>query len=164
MRVKLSTLFLLAVALGVAIYSYYTYRVAHEVKFESLDITDLEGKPIDLGDITDEHLFVHFFATWCGNCLNEQASLEAAAEILKSDGVTTILISDEPIEKLKQFVANENLKTPIYHSNKKLKEMSIYTIPTCYLLKNNGSVVFTHVGEEMWNDHAVLNKLRALLR
>jgi hypothetical protein len=42
--------------------------------------------------------------------------------------------------------------------------MSIYTIPTCYLLKNNRAVVFRHVGEEMWNDDDVLNKLRALLR
>lgn len=163
MKTKISTLFLLAFTLGIAGYSYYTYRVVHEVKFETLDITDLDGNPIVVKDLTDEHLFVHFFATWCGNCLNEQESLEAAAEILKNDKVTTILISDEPTEKLKLFVAKENLRTPIYHSNKKLKEINIYTIPTCYLMNKNGEIVFTHVGEQVWNDVTVLNKLRAAL-
>jgi len=164
MKKQLRVIVLLAVGAAVATYSYFTYRVAHDVKFELLDITDLDGKPIAINDITDEHLFVHFFATWCGNCLNEQASLEAAAEILKSDGVTTILISDEPIEKLKKFVANEELKTLIYHSNKKLKAMKIYTIPTCYLINSKGEIVFTHVGEEVWNDTTKLSQLRSVLR
>lgn len=163
MKKYLGTIVLLIVGASVGLYSYYTYRMAHNIDFDTLELTNLAGESIDIQSIASKHLFIHFFATWCGNCLNEQAALESGAEILKEDQVTTLLISDEPIEKLKQFVLNKNLNTPIYHSKKKLSDLTIYTIPTCYLIHKNGEVVFTHVGEEAWDSPNVLKKLRAAL-
>lgn len=122
---------LLLIAAGSA---YYKYRVAPEIDFTQLQLTDLYGTEISLQSYAGEKTFVGFFGTWCGPCRNEIHKLEMAKKELKEKNIAFVLISDEPIEHLQQFDLRWTIQVTILHSKKTLKQLGIHTIPTNYIL------------------------------
>lgn len=142
-----------------AVSVYYKYRVAPEIDFAQLQLTDLYGKEVSLQSYAGEKTFVGFFATWCGPCVNEIHKLEMAKKELKQKGVEFILISDEPIERLQMFDLNWTIRVTILHSKKPLKQLGIYTIPANYVLDKELKVeqkVIDGSGEKL---DALLNSL-----
>jgi thiol-disulfide isomerase/thioredoxin len=123
--------FLLLIAAGSI---YYKYRVAPEIDFTQLQLTDLYGRDVTLQYYAGEKTFVGFFATWCGPCRNEIHKLEMAKKELKQKSVEFVLISDESIEHLQQFDLRWTIRVTILHSKKPLKQLGIYTIPANYVL------------------------------
>lgn len=115
---------------------YYKYRVAPEIDFKQLQLTDLYGNKVSLSDYAGEKTFVGFFATWCGPCLREIPELELADKSLKAKGISVVLISDEPVERLQSFEMRKSVKLTILHSVQPLSELGVHTIPTNYILNN----------------------------
>lgn len=122
---------LLLVAAGSA---YYKYRVAPEIDFTQLQLTDLYGTEVSLQSYAGEKTFVGFFATWCGPCVNEIHKLEMTKKELKEKNIAFVLISDEPVEHLQKFDLNWTVRVTILHSKKAFKELGIHTIPANYVL------------------------------
>ena len=147
------------VIIFVALFLYDKYRVAPAVKFDTLILTDLDGNPVSLEQFKDKKLFINFFATWCGSCLSEMPSLEAAQTALAKDNFQFILISDEPLARLKRFSNKSDLPFIILHSNQKLSALKIFTIPTTYVLNLNHEVVFKKVEVEDWASEAMIKQL-----
>lgn len=116
------------------VWLYNKYRVAPEIDFRQLQLTDLYGNEVSLKEYSGEKTFVGFFATWCGPCVGEIHKLEMANKELKAKRVSFVLISDEPIERLQRFNLNKSVRVTILHSDKSLKELGIHTIPTNYIL------------------------------
>ena len=154
---------LLVAALLFGFYLYHKYRVAPQIKFADLELTDLSGKPVKLDDYKGKKLFVNFFATWCGPCVGEMNGLDNAAEILASNDFVFISVSDEPVERLSAFSNRINAQhILILHTAKKLHDLKVFTVPTNYVVNNNGKVVFEKTGVENWTDPKVLEQLRRL--
>lgn len=152
----------IVIAILVAGFFYNKYRVAPKVKFETLKLTDLNGNKISLDSFQGQKMFINFFATWCGPCIKEVPSLLSAQQILAKENFRFVLISDEPIERLKHFQEQTGTRVPILHSEKKLLEYKIYTIPTSYVLNSNHEIVFKKTGEEDWASDAVIQNLKNL--
>jgi thiol-disulfide isomerase/thioredoxin len=151
----------LAIALLIAIYLYQKYRVAPNIKFVELELTDLTGKHVKLEDYKGKTLFLNFFATWCGPCVGEIPSLEQAAEILLPDNFQFICISDEPVSLLSRFSGRANLQhIIILHSVKKLHDLKVFTVPTNYMVNNRGEVIFEKIGDQNWADAAIIEQLK----
>ncbi len=158
MRNKLvNTVLVLALIAGAG-FLYNKYRVAPKVKFATLSITDLSGQPITLSEFQHERLFVNFFATWCPPCVAELPSLEIAQQQLKGK-TDFVIISDEPLERLRAFQQRTGYALTFLHSNTPLSSLDIYTIPTSYLLNKNQEILMKHVGEENWSSEEWLKKL-----
>jgi len=151
----------LIIALLIGVYQYHKYRVAPNIKFNHLELTDLTGKSVKLEDYRDKKLFLNFFATWCGPCVGEMPSLDKAAENLSQNNIQFISISDEPIALLNRF--NNRLNAQhiiILHSPKKLHDLGVFTVPTNYLLNNKGEVVFEKIGDQDWAAPEILTLLK----
>jgi len=152
---------LIVIGLLAAGYLYQKYRTAPAIKFDTLELTDLNGQPVKLQDYKGKKLFLNFFATWCGPCVGEFLSLDKASETLFPDNFLFISISDEPVALLNHFSYRVN--SPhiiILHSVKKLHDLGVFTVPTNYVINNKGGVVFEKTGEQNWAKPEILEQLK----
>ncbi|MBK8657964.1 MAG: TlpA family protein disulfide reductase [Bacteroidetes bacterium] len=140
------------------LFLYNKYRVAPPVQFAALSLTDLQGQPVALNQYAQKRLFVNFFATWCGPCVAELPSLQQAQKMLKGQ-TGFVIISDEPLERLRSFQQRNGYSLTFLHSNTPLSSIDIHTIPTSYLLNSRQEILMKHVGEEEWSSEEWLKKL-----
>lgn len=158
-------LVVLIVVVVVVGFLYKKYRVAPDLKFENLELTDLNGNAVKLQDYPGKKIFLNFFQTWCGPCINELPDLDNTAASLEGDNFIFLGISDEPLPLLNRLQARLNLHhVIILHSVKKLKQLNIYTYPTSYLLNSGGQVILSKTGEEDWSEPETINALRRKAR
>lgn len=158
---KALTAALIIFASLIAVFLYQKYRIAPGIKFETLQLTDLNGQPVNLKQYQGKKLFINFFATWCGSCIGEFPALDKAAGMLAPDNFVFISVSDEPLPLLNRANTHLSLQhITILHSVKKLKELNIFTYPTSYLLNNKGYVVFKKTEEANWDDTEMIENLK----
>lgn len=162
MKNKQIVLAVVVIVLVAGTYLYKKYRIAPNVNFDSLKLTDLRGNPVELSKFTNKTLFINFFATWCGPCVAELPSLYAASKTLEENNFQFIYISDESTEKLLAFQNRMQLPITIYHSETSLQEQNIFTIPTSYVLSKKFEILYQKVGVEDWESSEVLKNLKEL--
>ena len=158
---KIVSAVLMLTVVFTSIFLYQKYRIAPGIKFETLELTDISGKDVKLGNYHNKKLFLNFFASWCGSCITEFPALDSAAGLLIPDNFLFIAISDDPLPVLNRVYEHVNTKHIIFlHSAKKLKDLGVFTYPTSYLLNNKGNVVFKKTGEQNWAQPEIINDLK----
>jgi peroxiredoxin len=155
---------LILVAVLTGGYFYNKYRIAPSVEFQSIALTDLDGRPVRLSDFQQKKLVLNFFETWCGPCVQEMPALEKAQERLRSSNFIFFSISDEPLGRLRAFVHATNCGLTVLHSERKFHDLRIFTFPTNYVLNSTGQIVFKNTGVQNWDDEAMARKLEDLCR
>lgn len=163
MKVKVLVILLLIAGVAVGGYLYNKYRIAPSVEFSALDINDLNGNPVPMSNLKGKKVFVNFFGTWCGPCLKEFPILERTQDLLANDDYVFVCVSDEPTARLRAFRQRVNARILVLHSNRKLKDMGINTIPTNYVLNTEGKVAFKQVGEITSTPAQLAEQLRGLM-
>ena len=156
---KLTKAALIAVVILAAAFFYNKYRIAPKVNFATVQLTDLEGKPVNLQDYKDNIRFINFFATWCGPCMGEMESLDQAAATLQKENFVFICISDEPVELI-QFLQKRVPHLVILHSAQKLTSIKIATLPTSYLLNKRSEASFKKIGVMDWGSAKTIEELK----
>ncbi|HLW53332.1 MAG TPA: TlpA disulfide reductase family protein [Candidatus Angelobacter sp.] len=76
-------------------------------------LTDIQGKPWRLRDLSGKVVVVNFWATWCPPCRKEMPDLEILYNRFKDRGLVVLAISDEDAAKVKPFVAARNVTYPV---------------------------------------------------
>src|SRR5690349_3426729 len=92
----------LVIAGFVLFFLFQKYKVAPEINFQSLSLSDMAGQPVNFDDFKGKKLVVCFGASWCGPCRQELKDIGEVKSSLLGD-VEVLIISDEPIEKIKEF-------------------------------------------------------------
>jgi len=124
----------------------------------------LDGKEISFSQFRGKPVFLNVWATWCGPCVEEMPEIEALAEAMKGRDVAFVLLSEESVDEVKEFVLAQGLTAPIYVANGKLPEVfESEGIPATFIVDAQGKIVFRRVGAAAWNNDACLNYLRGLL-
>lgn len=137
-----SKLLILAIVLGFAYY-YFTYIRKPNLLLNEIQISNLEGKSIDLNQYKGKPLIVNFWATWCGPCLRELPLFVKMKEKYKDD-LTFLLISEEDPEKIIPYQKKLNFDFAI--SSIPFKTYGINTWPTTYFYNKEGSLINKHSG------------------
>ncbi|MCR4320408.1 MAG: redoxin domain-containing protein, partial [Candidatus Brocadiaceae bacterium] len=80
-----------------------TLRIGAEAP--TFNVTDIDGKPIDLSKYKGNVIIINFWATWCDPCVQEFPNVKNMYTKFKGKGVQFIGVSlDDDIEDLRGFV------------------------------------------------------------
>lgn len=142
----------------VAFWLYRKYRVAPDVDLVQLPIENLDGSPFDKSRLNGKTLFVHYWATWCPECLQEMPSIAAACA--QTDDVVFLMVSDETPDKISRYLSQHDYPMTFVRTGKRFQEMDIYTIPTTVLYNAAGTEMYSRVGGAAWDEPAMLGILK----
>ena len=143
-------------------FMYKKYRVAPDIEFRNLHLTDLDGQETSLQRYAGKPLVLSFAASWCGPCINELSSLrDASASVLPVANV--VVISDEHAERISRLKELGNFPFDFAQLNMRFSEVGIHSIPTTYIFNASGKVVKEQVGFIDWNDPSSREHLITLM-
>lgn len=151
------TILLIAIGSVFAFWLYRKYRIAPDIAIAQLPLKNLDGTPVDMNQFKGKTLFVSYWATWCGECLDEMPSIETAYHRSDTNSVVFLMISDDPADKISRYLSQHNYPMKFIRLDKRLQEIGVNTIPTTYLYDKNGTEIFNKVGKTDWSEPAMLH-------
>jgi thiol-disulfide isomerase/thioredoxin len=131
-------------------------------RHDGWQLKSLAGKPVTLGDFKGKAVFLDFWATYCGPCVNEMAGIKRLAGSLKNDNVAFLLAARDDEARVREFLHKNPLDLPIYLASGAAPDMPDAAIPVTYLLDRRGAVVFQHIGAAKWDTDSVRVFLRSV--
>lgn len=154
--------FILIIAIGaiVAFWLYRKYRVAPNLDVEHLNLKNLDGSAFNTNDLRGKTLFVNYWATWCGECLQEMPSIESAYNQTDHEKVVFLMVTDDPPEKIRNYLSNHPYPMQFVYIDQRLQEVGINTLPTTYIFDYEGYELFNHVGGLDWSDPGIVGLLK----
>jgi thiol-disulfide isomerase/thioredoxin len=121
-----------------------------------------EGKEIPLSSYRGKPVFVEFWATWCGPCVDLMPDLKKLYAETASKGLAWVSIdSDEDASASAKFVKDEKIPWPNYHDDDGTlgKAFGREAIPLGILIDSQGKVTFYSVGYDISELRAAVAKL-----
>ena len=105
--------------------------------------TDLEGK--QLSDLRGQVVVLDFWAIWCTPCVAQIPKLNDLQDTYADRGVQFLAVTDDPAEKLSNFLAKANFDLPVVRDGEKsvFKSYRVLGRPRYYLINRQGEVAFT---------------------
>jgi thiol-disulfide isomerase/thioredoxin len=122
-----------------------------ESEFDKIKLTELDGKPIDLHQYEGKTIFINFWATWCGPCVQEMPSIQKAKSILKERDIVFLFASNEEVEAIEAFKKKQSYDFH-YVRVENLEHLNIMALPTTYIFDANKKLVFSEMGYRKWDN------------
>lgn len=116
--------------------------------------TDLDGKPMSVGNFKGKIVLVDFWATWCGPCVGELPNVLKAYEKFHGKGFEIVGISlDSDKGKLTSFIKEKNMPWQQFFDgggwkNKVSQHYSVNSIPATYLVGKDGKIIAANLRGE----------------
>ena len=127
---------------------------------EGWKLSSLNGKTVALSDFKGKVVFLDFWASYCGPCVNELAGVKRLADSLRNENIAFLLAARDDEPHVREFLRKHPIDLPIYLTGGAAPDMPDGAIPATYLLDRHGVVVFQHIGAATWDS----DKVRAFLR
>jgi thiol-disulfide isomerase/thioredoxin len=130
----------------------------------ALQVKEIGGKDLTLGETRGKVVLLNFWATWCGPCREEIPGLIALqkryADKLQIIG---LVVDEEDDKNVREIVQAEGINYPVALTDMKtrLDYGGITALPTMFLINTEGRVVQKHVG--LFNPALYETEIRALL-
>lgn len=129
-----------------------------EEKIPAPDFTlmTLEDNKVNLKDLKGKYIFLNFWATWCGPCIDEMPSMEILHQKLKSKknfAMLAISIDKGGHKLVKRFVRENKLTFTILldEDSEVAAAYGIMGIPSTYLIDPKGFLINRAVGAREWD-------------
>ncbi|MBI3509279.1 MAG: TlpA family protein disulfide reductase [Bacteroidetes bacterium] len=145
------------------VYLWFKYRVPPAITTD-MEFKTLDGTPVKLSAFKGKTVFVNFWETWCGPCVEELPTIEAARMQLDSSKIIFITVSEEDPAKIKNFSAQHDYHFQYLISQKKFHELNINTYPTTYIIDKHGHVAFSEIGAADWSDVSTLARIEEIMQ
>ena len=113
--------------LGFAAYKFGYQRMAPSVDFAALQLVDATGKTYTMDTFSGKNVFINFYQTWCGPCMQEMPFLDNAAAQLRDDDFEFIAVSDESFELINRVQARTGNQMLFLQSVSSLSDVGIFT-------------------------------------
>ncbi|MBP9925575.1 MAG: TlpA family protein disulfide reductase [Cyclobacteriaceae bacterium] len=123
------------------------------ISIEDISLTDLSGKAIDLSQYKGKTVFINFWATWCGPCLQEMPTIALTMTEFKDQPIVFLFASNESLDQIEKFRNKQPFKFEYVHSNN-LEALNIQALPTTFIFNAQGELRFDAAGFREWNDEA----------
>ncbi len=153
---------LLALLGGLIVLFYYNkYKVAPSIDITKLEIVDEGGQNFDINSLKGKKLIVSFYASWCGNCVQELKEINKIKDT-ELKGIDVICITDESLEKLNGFKERTGYTFTFLKLTKQFPEININSIPVTYIVNEKLKVVEEYLGYIEWDDPSTMNHIKSL--
>ncbi|WP_186434686.1 TlpA family protein disulfide reductase [Dokdonia sp. Hel_I_53] len=121
----------------------------------SYKLQTLDGGQRDILVGDGSVVFLSYWATWCPPCIAELPSIEKLYEDYNNK-VTFLLITDEDPKIVKKFLDKKGYSLPVYMPLIKTPPILFErTIPTNYVIDQNGKIIIKEQGASNWNSEQV---------
>ncbi|HLP35697.1 TlpA disulfide reductase family protein [Lacibacter sp.] len=127
-----------------------TFVTKVESEFDKIKLTELDGTPIDLQQYQGKTLFINFWATWCGPCIQEMPSIQKAKNSMKDEDIVFLFASNEEVEAIETFKKKQPYDFH-YVRVENLEQLKIMALPTTYIFDSNKKLVFSEMGYRKWD-------------
>jgi thiol-disulfide isomerase/thioredoxin len=124
---------------------------------------DVNGKELSLEAYKGKVVLLNFWATWCGPCRSEIASLMQIQEAYKDRLQIIGMDVDDDEEQLRAFVKAQGINYPVAMTSDQVRMAygGIGALPTLFVINQDSKVVQKHVG--LFNPALYEIEARALL-
>ncbi len=116
---------------------------------------NLQGQAVKLSDFKGKVLLLNFWATWCGACIEEMASMQKLYSALQGDGVEVLAVSIDRWneDRIQEYVKKNNLTFPVLldQDQKVRKKYHVMGLPTSYLIDAEGKIRGYASGARTWD-------------
>jgi thiol-disulfide isomerase/thioredoxin len=139
--------------------------------------TDLRGTPVRLSQLRGQVVLLNVWATWCGPCQQEMPSMQRLYQQLRGEGLRVVAVSvDAAPGKLDldgrtggdvaAFAREFKLDFDIWlePSGAIGRDYRTTGVPESFLVGRDGRIVKKVIGATEWDDPAVVELVRRLLR
>lgn len=105
-------------------------------------VQTMDGEEVNLSDYKGKKVFLNFWATWCPPCKAEMPHMQAFYEEQPEDVEILAVNLEESTEKAADFAKQYELTFPILMDadGTVAETYEVYTIPTTYVLNEDGTV------------------------
>jgi peroxiredoxin len=143
---KTFRIILLLVVAGWLVFYILRYRVAPEVKSQEVTFTNQQGDTLSLSHFEGKKVFVNFYASWCGPCMNEMPDLQKSWEDQSQESTSFVALTDDSWQKIEGVRQKFGLTFPVYKLTGSLHDVGVYTIPTSFLFSADGDLLEKQTG------------------
>ena len=145
----------------IALFYYNKYKMVPSIDIKKLEIINESGERFDINSLRGKKLIVSFYASWCGNCLEEMQEINKIKNTELKD-IEVICLTDESIEHLIQFKESKGYPFTFLKLKKNFQDINIYSIPVTYIVNEKMEVVEEYLGYVDWNDPSTVNYIKGL--
>ncbi|MEJ2528968.1 MAG: TlpA disulfide reductase family protein [Gammaproteobacteria bacterium] len=128
-------------------------------------LQDIQGKLHALSDYRGKVIVVNFWASWCPPCSAEMPSMQRAADLLAQQEIHLIGIGvGETNKSVQNFLQRVQVRFPLLldTDSKVTAAWSVQTLPTTFVIDQQGHIIFMEVGQRRWDAPSVLEQIRTL--
>ena len=125
-------------------------------------LVSAEGKQVELSDFSGKVILINYWATWCPPCIAEMPSLQNLYNDYQ-DKIVFIFLTNDDKSKVDAFIKKRDFTLPVfYQASNAPSKLSTNSLPTTFLIDQNGKILIEEVGASDWNGtsmRAILDKL-----
>lgn len=133
----------------------------------NFEAIDLKGNSIQLDQFRGNVMLLNFWATWCSPCKKEMGPMEILYQRFKDRGFVILAVSLDQGEAkvVKSFVEKKGLTFPVLidRSGKAKSAYHVTSLPTTYLIGQDGRIVGKSLGPRDWASPPAFALLESLL-
>lgn len=133
----------------------------------NLQVTDMNGNLVKMSNYKNKVIFLNFWATWCMPCVAELPSINKLYNQFKNEDIVFLLISDENIEKVKNYKDRKKYDVPFFIQDENSIIPKIYFspgIPTTFIINKKGEIIKASSGAEDWDDKEFIDIVQKLVQ
>jgi peroxiredoxin len=132
-------------------------------------LPDSSGNLINLSNYRGKFVFLNFWATWCGACRGEMASLESLYRELKGQSdfeLVTVSVDQQGWNSISPFLKSNSYDIPVLSdsSNRVSSSYGISGIPATFIVDRRGRIVWDCAGGLDWSNDSLKSALKGLFR
>jgi len=119
-------------------------------------LPSLDSRKAALKDYKGKYVFLNFWATWCGPCIDEMPSMERLYQKFKTRKnfeMLAVSIDKGGVELVKRFVKENKLTFTVLldRDSEVAAAYGVMGIPATYLIDPNGDVINKASGARTWD-------------
>jgi thiol-disulfide isomerase/thioredoxin len=135
----------------------------HPEPAPEINLPDLSGTTNRLSDLEGKVVVVNFWASWCTPCVRELPALERLKDRLEAGGGTVLAVNaGESLSQIKRFLKHRPTTLLVLRDEQSeaLSDWNVTFMPTTFVVNPAGRVVMRVVGETLWDEQALVDRIQ----